>query len=87
MSKPSGDPVQVEPWVSLAVGRKKKGQNPVPIHCGRATCNQLLAYSYGDFLDCFVFTVSHRVRMKCERCGWETRWGPDDKVDGTKTVV
>lgn len=51
---------------------KPKG---VHITCGR--CEQLLAISYGNHLDCFAFVIEHRVKMKCERCGNETRWAPE----------
>ncbi len=60
---------------------KRKG---VQILCGRDSCKQLLALSLGDCLDCFAFTVAHRVKMKCETCGHETRWGPDKSVDSAE---
>lgn len=49
----------------------------VQIKCGR--CERLLAISYGDSLDCFAFAVEHRMKMRCESCGHETRWGPEKK--------
>ena len=57
----------------------------VEILCGK--CKQLLAYSRGATLDCFVFTVAHRIKMVCEACNWETRWGPDKKSEPPTTPV
>jgi hypothetical protein len=51
--------------------RKRGGTH---IKCKR--CDQLLAISYGDHLDCFAFTLWHRAKLVCEACGFETRWGP-----------
>lgn len=69
---PLFEPVQVE---RRASPRKKYDRPGVTICCGR--CKQELAISRGDTLDCFTFTVDHRVKLKCEACGHETRWGPD----------
>lgn len=65
------------------IPRVKHRKGGMRILCGRDSCQQLLGVSYGGFLDCFAFTVSHRLKMRCEACGYETRWGPG-KESGDK---
>jgi hypothetical protein len=83
VSKPTGenpDAVQIEPTLpeSLDAMRKtnlrKRGASDLA--CKRDGCGQVLCNSYGDHLDCFAFTIWEPVRLKCERCGFETKWRP-----------
>lgn len=48
---------------------------PVDINCPR--CGAYLATSRGETLSCDTFTLEHRARLKCSKCGHITRWGPD----------
>lgn len=82
MSNPNGS----EPPNPVQSERRSPRQKPtgVPILCGK--CKQLLAYSRGATLDCFAFTVAHRIKMVCEACNWETRWGPDKQEPATTPV-
>lgn len=89
-SKPTGDatpdPVQIEPGTTVVPGlatsldgmrvRNVRKRGSSELLCKREGCGQVLCLSYGDHLDCFACTIWEPVRLKCERCGFETKWRP-----------
>lgn len=75
-AKPGAIQIESELEAGRAEQRKRntRKRGGVELTCDR--CEQLLAVSHGDHLDLFSCTIWHRVKLKCEACGHERRWGP-----------